>query len=680
MSCLQYLLFYVILSISWSGPVHAEPTLLGQTGLINMPDARLGEDGEFRLGFSNSRPYSALWSSVTVLPRVELSGRYTTIKNIPVFEDGANVGDFRDKAFDAKFLLFRERKYLPQLALGTQDYLGTRLFSANYIALNKRFGAVDVALGYGEDRIDGWFGGLRYRPSWARGSGFVVEYDANDYAEDYQASVSGAAKREGGIVYGVEYKYGWLGTQLSYQDGDVAVNAYVTVPLMEREFIPKIDEPPPVKTNSSSALNEAWRRDTKYASELERRLIREGFEGLHVSLRGDVLEASLTHPRISSIRRAIGRAARILVLNGPRDIETLKVVYTVNDLPVATYVFNDVPRLRAYFSGDVTWRDVEQTTEIVYADTDAVNDEEEVLLVEDTDRYNRAEYDFNPFNLRFLFNITRSVPGRAFHYDIFSLLSYRKRINNGLFFIAAGRLKLYEDVSDISIASDSLLPHVRSDIAEYKQGEYLKLDSLLLNKYLNLSGGAVARLSAGYYEEMYAGVGGQVLYRSVDNWAVDLMVDGLKQREPDDNFSFRNYSVLTTLLSAHYRWPRYGLTATARLGRFLAKDDGIRYELKRRFRSGVEIGAWYTITDGHDITGPGNPNAPYRDKGVFVTIPLSSMLTRDTQETAYVALSPWMRDVGQMVVSPDDLYRLIERAPDSRNGYGMENGPIDFRM
>jgi hypothetical protein len=239
---------------------------------------------------------------------------------------------------------------------------------------------------------------------------------------------------------------------------------------------------------------------------------------------------------------------------------------------------------------------------------------------------------------------------------------------------------LYEDVSDISITSDSLLPHVRSDIAEYKQGGYLKLDSLLLNKYLDLNGRAMARLSAGYYEEMYAGMGGQILYRSLDNWAVDLMVDGLKQREPGDNFSFRDYSVLTTLVSAHYRWPRYGLTATARLGRFLAKDDGVRYELKRRFRSGVEIGAWYTITDGHDITGPGSPGAPYRDKGVFVTIPLSAMLTRDTQETAYVALSPWMRDVGQMVVPPDDLYRLIERAPDSVDGHQMEGVPTDFKM
>lgn len=693
---LQYLSFSIMaFGLLLQGFAQAEPTVLGQTGLISMPDARLEEDGEFRLGVSNSDPYFALWSSVTILPRLEVSGRYTTIKNIPVFEDGSNVGDFRDKAFDAKFLLFRERRYLPQLTLGTQDYLGTRLFSADFVALNKRFGDADVALGYGKDRIDGWFGGIRYEPSWTHNIGLVVEYDANDYTHDYQADVSGADNRAGGIAYALEYTYGWFGTQLSYQKGDVAANAYISVPLMEREFIPKIDEPVPDKVSAPQASVEEWRGDAKYTMDLEKRLDKEGFEDLQVSLQGNVITASLTHARISSVSRAIGRAARLLVFGGPRDIETVKITYTANDLPVVTYIFNDIQQLKDYFSGNASWADVEQTAEIVYADVGVTRDENNtpaqgqglgsgenlVLIGEDEDRYNQAVYNFNPFNLRFLFNITRSVPGRAFHYDIFSLLSYRKRMSNGLFLVAAGRLKLYEDVSDISLASDSLLPHVRSDIAEYKQGGYLKLDSLLINKYLDLPGRMSARLSAGYYEEMYAGVGGQFLYMSrAGNWAVDLMVDGLKQREPGENFSFRDYSVLTSLLSAHYTWPEYGLTATARAGQFLAKDDGIRYEFKRRFRSGVEVGAWYTVTNGHDITGPGSPDAPYRDKGVFLAIPLSSMLTMDTQESAYIALSPWMRDVGQMVVPPEDLYRLMERAA-AAGSVGIEGGRfIDFKM
>ena len=103
------------------------------------------------------------------------------------------------------------------------------------------------------------------------------------------------------------------------------------------------------------------------------------------------------------------------------------------------------------------------------------------------------------------------------------------------------------------------------------------------------------------------------------------------------------------------------MTVTARAGRFLAKDSGVRMEFKRRFRSGVEIGAWYTKTNGKDITSPGTPANPYNDKGIFMSIPLRSMLPSDTQAMSGLALAPWSRDVGQMVASPGDLYSMIEQ-------------------
>jgi membrane-associated phospholipid phosphatase len=40
---------------------------------------------------------------------------------------------------------------------------------------------------------------------------------------------------------------------------------------------------------------------------------------------------------------------------------------------------------------------------------------------------------------------------------------------------------------------------------------------------------------------------------------------------------------------------------------------------------------------------------------------LNAMLTKDTRSTATMSLAPWTRDVGQMVASPGDLARLMER-------------------
>jgi membrane-associated phospholipid phosphatase len=44
-----------------------------------------------------------------------------------------------------------------------------------------------------------------------------------------------------------------------------------------------------------------------------------------------------------------------------------------------------------------------------------------------------------------------------------------------------------------------------------------------------------------------------------------------------------------------------------------------------------------------------------------MSMPLETMMTRDTQALAGFAIAPWTRDVGQMVVSPGDLYSILER-------------------
>jgi membrane-associated phospholipid phosphatase len=222
-------------------------------------------------------------------------------------------------------------------------------------------------------------------------------------------------------------------------------------------------------------------------------------------------------------------------------------------------------------------------------------------------------------------------------------------------------LDLFENISGVTQPSNSVLPHVRTDIAEYKRGGRFKLNRLLINKYATLDERLYVRASAGFYEEMYRGFGGQVLYLPKDSrWAADVTVDALQQRGYKGWFDKLDYKTVTGLAALHYKLP-YDVTVTARAGRFLAKDDGVRLEFKRRFTSGVEIGAWYTKTNGKDITNPGSPSNPYNDKGIFLSVPLNIMLPMDSQATAGIGLSPWTRDVGQTVGSPGDLYDLMEQ-------------------
>ena len=665
------------IGVCQSPAIWADASSSGQSGLVHMPDARLAPDGIWRFGLSDADPYSTLWSSVSLFSRIELSGRYTQIDDVPGFVDDPGYGDYKDKSFDAKWQLWRERTYLPAVAIGVQDFTGTQLFNARYLALSKRLGAFDATLGYGERRIDGWFGGVRYTPASHPQLQFLVEYDANRYAADFGAAESGARRRPGGATLGVHYQWGWLGTQVSVQEDNVGVNLYVAVPLSEREFVPKIDEPAPPAVTAEGATLADWRANPAVAAELERRLRAEGFTPLAIQLEGNRLRLALSHPRIMLIGRAAGRAARLVLAAGPRDLVSLEIGFTRDDLPLVTYTFNDLPLLRRYFVGEASAQQLQAAADVRFATPDIArlhgdevalqpppaasvryNEDGDLLRLTPQESWARG-VSLTPVNVRLFFN----DPGGAFRYDAFAAVDLHRRLAPGWFVDAGARLTWAEDVSDVTQQSNSELPHVRSDIAEYRRrGERLRLETLLLNRYLQLRERTYLRASVGYYEEMFAGIGTQLLYLPPSGpWAFDVSLDALRQRAPGESLGFRDYRVVTAIGALHYRFRSQGITLTARAGRFLAGDEGVRLEAKRRFRSGVEFGAWYTVTNENDETGPGRPGDPYRDKGLFVSIPLASMLPRDSRRRAELSLVDFTRDVGQLVRSPNDLYLLAER-------------------
>jgi hypothetical protein len=672
----------IVLCTAPGAAAGAQPSMTGQSGLITMPDGRVADDGVLRMGASYLRPYEGFWSSISLLPRLELSGRYTVIRGLSSGL-GRGFDDYKDKAFDAKLVLLKEDRWWPNLALGSQDFTGTGVFKARYATLSRRIGDTDYTVGYGNERIDGLFGGLRHTVSWNRNVSLVVEYDANDYAGDLRAAESGADRRDGGWTYGIEYRKNWFGVQLAAQGDDLGGNAFVSVPLMKREFVPKIHEPPPYPKRQPDVNLQQWLADTDSAARLAQALYRQDFKNITLGFDGHTLIVSLTNRRISHIGRAVGRAARTLLALGPADMRALRITYTENGLPLLTYNFSDTHKLQRYFDGLLSRGQLDHYLDISYPDprvqarrsgeaieipaTGAVvprraarrNDEGHLLSYRFEGR-DLSTFQLIPVNVGVFFN----DPNGAARFNFFTRANYTRQIGRGRFFESSAEFSLYENVSKVSQSSNSTLPHVRSDIARYLEGNKgrFKLTRLLVNQFNQPAQRVYTRATAGIYEMMFAGAGGQVLYLPKrGNWATDVSVDWLRQRATAGLFDFDDYSTVTALGALHYRIPAWGLTATARAGRFLARDEGVRLELKRRFRSGITVGAWYTRTNGNDITSPGSRGDPYFDKGLFVSIPLGSMLTRDTKARSELALSPWTRDVGQMVVSPGDLYTTLER-------------------
>jgi len=671
-------LAFAVLLAGSDGALGAEPSVTGQTGLISMPDARFGQEGDWRTGMSLLRPYQAIWSSITVLPWLEPSFRYTRIMHVPGGL-GPAFGDFKDKSFDLKLRAFPEGERFPAIAFGLQDAQGTRVFRSYYAAASKRFGEFDVTFGYGSGRLDGAFGGVRWSPGALPDWSFVAEYDAYDYKRDTGAQLSGAASYRKESAVGVEYRWGLLGAKAFASHGELGFNAYVSVPLEQREFVPKVDEPVPYVKLNPRPTGAQWAADRAHRARLVRALREQDFADIRLGYDNERLSAELTNTRISSMPRAVGRAARTMLSFAPLEVREIRVTYVQGTLPFATYTFIHVPTLQRYFNGMTTRKNLAQYVSIEYARPgpereEADRDEaleafEEPLpqrLVLRREGPHALALSGDILGGRLLVRPGLSIyfndPAGALKADLSAFAIYDRSLGRGLVLNAEAKLTLWENVSDVTQPSNSLLPHVRTDIAAYKRGGDLKLLRLLVNKYHLRSERVTTRLSAGIYEEMYSGVGGQVLYLPGDGgWGADLAVDWLRQRDFRGFLGHRDYTTLTAIASLNYRMA-HGVTATARAGRFLAKDEGVRFELKRRFASGFEVGAWYTATNGKDITSPGTPSNPYHDKGIFMAMPIDTMLTKDTQATAGFALAPWTRDVGQMVASPGDLYRIMERS------------------
>jgi membrane-associated phospholipid phosphatase len=666
----------------------ATPTLQGQSGYINMPSAWTEPDGTFSTGYSYDSPYGNTWFSATILPFMQVTGRYVSITGTPAFADsdgnyGRGYGRFKDKVFDAKVNLWKESRWMPAISVGATDLQGTELFRGQYVVLTKTFGAaknVEASVGYGRRRPEGFFAGARWAPLSAPGWAVVAEYDANNYKKDFHALETGAAAHDKGPAVGVEYRWGWLGAQVARHRDHFSANVFASIPFSQREFIPKVFEPAPFDAKTAPARVSAaeWQQNGSHGAELVQALVKQDFKNVRVEFEDGALKLTLTNNRISNMGRAIGRAARTALAFAPENTRRIEITYTKLEQPIATYEFLDLQSLTDYLTGLVDRETFLQTVTIRYAQPydnirsdqggllAAVGDQEGKLAVHmgrDGEMVQVASEDreANRFKVQPKVSFFFNDPSGALRYELWAAINYDRRLGEGLYLNSDLKLTALETVSGVTQPSNSLLPHVRTDVADYKRGGRFKLNRLMLNKYMMPAERVYARLSGGLYEEMYRGVGGQMLYLPKDSrWAADVNVDALQQRGFKGWLDKRDYQTVSGFASLHYKLP-YDVTATARAGRFLAKDNGVRFEFKRRFPSGMEIGAWYAKTSGKDITNPGSPTNPYNDKGVFLSVPLNIMLPFDSQNTAGIALAPWTRDVGQMVASPGDLYDMVEQ-------------------
>ena len=90
----------------------------GSVGLIKTPTARMADDGELRATISREDIADIYNISYQATPWLEATFRYSIFnpRNYSYSSD-----DLRDRSYEAKARILRERAWLPEVAVGVRD-------------------------------------------------------------------------------------------------------------------------------------------------------------------------------------------------------------------------------------------------------------------------------------------------------------------------------------------------------------------------------------------------------------------------------------------------------------------------------------------------------------------------------------------------------------------------------
>ena len=192
--------------------------------------------------------------------------------------------------------------------------------------------------------------------------------------------------------------------------------------------------------------------------------------------------------------------------------------------------------------------------------------------------------------------------------------------------------------------SDSVLPRVRSDVVKYLTEGETGLDSLYFEKRGSGYKQLHYRVFGGVLEEMYSGLGGEVLYQPFQSrLAYGLSANWVQQRAYDKSFKRLDYQTTTAFASVYWASPFYNFDVAMHAGKYLAKDMGATLEVRRTFTNGWMVGLWATKTDvSSEDFGEGS-----FDKGMFFKIPFDRLFGRNTRSGYSARIRPIQRDGGQ---------------------------------
>ena len=685
-------------------PHYSNPSMsnYGTTGLIMMPSARLYPEGSLVFTWSHLEPY--LRGSFVGYPFdwLEASYQYTDVNNklysdVPSFSGSQS---YKDKSFDAKIRIFKEREFWPAVAVGFRDLGGSSLFASEYVVASKMIGNIDLTLGMGwgvignnkvknpltyigdrfrtrrrntggdtqggevnyETFFSGetasLFGGVEIYLPRMKGTRLKIEYDGNYYGKVSDKVVNGQYvldKFEGylpveqdsrvnfnllfPVTKNFHVKFGFIrGNELNFGFSIAGLYGGKDPYVKKRDPIKEIENKDAYKYVNSQKNSNLYKTSLRFLGE-------EGFYLQYANIEENSNEFQIAYAqnRYMSVPLSIGRISRILDDISPNNIQS----FTLTNLNADQQMYTvNIPRT------DFKKFDA-------YKQTNALR---ESIAIYKTDPKAFHDHEYKPdINFPVIMNkfspaIRSQIGGPdGFYFGEIAIAAHTEIIvRRNINILATSGIGIYDTFQEIKLASDSVLPHVRTDIVKYlQQSNKFNITRLQANYFQNPAKDIYTKISGGILEPMFLGVGGEAMWRPFGApYAIGAEIWRVKQRAFRQLFSTRKYQTTTGHFNFYYREPNTRVLTHLKAGRFLAEDSGISFNFSREFKSGANMGIFFSFTDiSKEEFGEGS-----FDKGFFFNLPIQMFFENYSRGMTGFGLRPLTRDGAQPLIHAQDLW------------------------
>lgn len=646
-------------------------SITGPIGLNNIPTARMDEAGTVRFGTSTLDPYLhgyvglQLWDPVYV--QLRQSGEISTL---------SLQAQRLYPGIDLKFRLAEEGRYKPEMVLGMNSAFGHKRMASEYVALSKRFWDVDFTTGIGWGRMAGdghvrnpmrrlskhfdeardfnsdspntvhdwftgpdigFFAGIEYATPIS-GLSIKADWGAQDFAPEkaltpaYHSPAPWTLSFNYNPVDWASLSAGVAGTdkifaRLSFQGGlfDWPVGySNPSSPVAMR----------PHRTSEASPFKmmlDANNRDVP--------LYDTDVNGMNA--RGNLDMDFRMPPALQ-----IGRAIRHMANHAGPDVASLEITPRIKGLKGNTVrvVRRDVEAAVTHNNGSP--EEIWQDTSFFYDDTATASQ-------------SGREFSWLP---RVIWESEGSLSEEdaGYLYRTALILEETRDLRYGFSAGASLRWNMADNLHHLADYRVASTTPVRSDVDLFAS-RTIALDRSYLAWLHTLAPDLHVAVTAGALEEMYAGIGGEILYRPFGKtFAFGFEAWNVSKRDPASPLSadIQPINYTTGFLNLWYEVPDTDLTLFAKAGRFLGEDDGVSGGMEMTFDNGAKIAGFITATERAEPDVFGGDTHLYG--GLRLSIPIGGLKYVPDGSEIRIKAGPIGRDSAQELDKPLPLYDVTE--------------------